>query len=416
MALAVIASLGGTPEPIAHTIREHNPEIVCYLASQQSVVEVGTVHKRLKQWGHSQVDFQTFLVDDVNDLAHCFGKALECAAYLENKGVELDEVMVDCTGGTKPMAAALVLATARKGAAFSYVGGGSRTKDGLGVVETGTEKVYTGISPWQVFAVEEWQHLVWHIEHFQYEAALELINSALPKREPGDRLCWRGLHKVVDGLWRWDQFNHRGAVKSLRQGVEEIRNWTDVKEDKRLADFIAQSMTCLEFLMEMASATSQFKEASKHLVIDLLSNADRRAAQGRYDDAVARLYRALEMQGQIAFRARTGSSTSNVSPEIIPPELREEYSTRYGDAESGKVRIPLHATFRLLKALGDPVGAHFFAHEADFKKILYSRNQSILAHGTEAVSRETFENFRDMLRSAFDIHEEIRFPQLKSPF
>ncbi len=46
-------------------------------------------------------------------------------------------------------------------------------------------------------------------------------------------------------------------------------------------------------------------------MIDLLRNAERRAARGRYDDAAARLYRALEMLAQMRMGARSPALDSS---------------------------------------------------------------------------------------------------------
>jgi CRISPR-associated protein (TIGR02710 family) len=137
---------------------------------------------------------------------------------------------------------------------------------------------------------------------------------------------------------------------------------------------VAQGRECLEFLKALADQTQQFKRPAPLLVADLLANAERRAVQGRYDDATARLYRALEMQGQIAFQELTGASTGNVPEEKIPAALREEYALRYRDPQDGKIKIPLEATFRLLHAVDHPLGQQFLAHQEDFRRLLLARN------------------------------------------
>ncbi|OQX91368.1 MAG: hypothetical protein B6D58_08485, partial [candidate division Zixibacteria bacterium 4484_95] len=52
------------------------------------------------------------------------------------------DIVIDLTGGTKQMSAALALAATEQGLKVSYVGGEERTKDGLGTVVSGTEKIY----------------------------------------------------------------------------------------------------------------------------------------------------------------------------------------------------------------------------------------------------------------------------------
>ncbi|MGO9569889.1 MAG: TIGR02710 family CRISPR-associated CARF protein [Desulfomonilaceae bacterium] len=415
MPLGLMISLGGTPEPLVRAIAEHRPRWVCYFASQRSVVQLGTVHNLLGEEGITLDDFGVVLVDDVNDLVHCFAKGLECASFFAKKGLTPDEVVVDYTGGTKTMTAAMALAAVRKGFSFSYVGGTERTKAGLGTVVGGTEVVYTDVSPWQIFAVEEWQQLVLHVNHYHYEAALLAIKETILRQPPHEHMCWQGLSGVIEGLLKWDQFNHRRALPELREGIQKLETWGRIREDERLRAFVDQARECLEFLQQTASETRGFQRIGRPILVDLLSNADRRAAQGRYDDAMARLYRSLEMRGQLAFEQHTGASTSAVSPDSLPVGLRDEFVTRYQDSETGKLQLPLYATFRVLQALDDPAGHEFFAQQGAFTKVLSARNQSVLAHGIQAVSRETFEEFRDLLRSSFEVYEAVTFPLIQSP-
>ncbi len=131
---------------------------------------------------------------------------------------------------------------------------------------------------------------------------------------------------------------------------------------------------------------------------------------------MARLYRALEMQGQIAFHQKTAASTSEVSLDVVPPTLQDEFSRRYPGPAKGKLKLPLFATFQVLQALGEPIGGQFFAHKADFLKIINARNDSILAHGITPVSKKAFEHLRDLIRQTFRIEETVSFPRLRFPY
>jgi CRISPR-associated protein (TIGR02710 family) len=412
----MIISLGGTPEPLARSIAEHRPAFICFLASHVSVILLGEVKELVEKEGLSFPERRVVLADDVNDLVHCYQKARECTQVPKVQQSSPDQVVVDYTGGTKTMTAALALATVAKGYRFSYVGGEKRNKEGLGVVETGFEVVHLGVSPWQIFAVEEWQHLVLYVGQYQYEAALTLVKQTGNRLPRGEQKLWQALESTLEGLRLWDLFNHREALSKFRQGLGELEDWVRVKDDQVISDFVQQGQVCLAFLKELANETGGFQRLSRLLVVDLVANAERRASQGRYDDAMARLYRALEMVGQIAAEESLGVSTSDFPEEKIPESLREEYCLRYRDRDSGKIKIPLEATFRLLEARGHPAGQQFFARHSDFRKILSARNQSILAHGLQPVMASSYGSLRDLICQAFDLQETVPFPQLRSPY
>ena len=76
-------------------------------------------------------------------LSECFRViSKELPRILKKWEVESKDVVVDYTGGTKTMSVALVLATIQFASTFTYVGGIDRTKDGLGIVINGKEKMW----------------------------------------------------------------------------------------------------------------------------------------------------------------------------------------------------------------------------------------------------------------------------------
>jgi CRISPR-associated protein (TIGR02710 family) len=131
--------------------------------------------------------------------------------------------------------------------------------------------------------------------------------------------------------------------------------------------------------------------ASRARAVDLLANARRRQAEARYDDAVARLYRATEVIAQARLReALNIGETGAVPLDRLPESLRAEFASRRRD--DGTVFLGLQDDYRVLQALGAPLGQRFYdLGLADRQRSpLTARNQSILAHGFEAASERTF--------------------------
>ncbi len=149
-------------------------------------------------------------------------------------------------------------------------------------------------------------------------------------------------------------------------------------------------------------------------VEDLVANAERRAREGKYDDAVTRLYRATEMVAQVRFLKKPlECTTSEVPVEKVPELVREEFCQRYFDPPTGKLRLPLYAAFRLLKAAGAPEGEEFFAREEAFKGLLNARNYSLLAHGATPIRPETYRQFKTLVCEVFGIGDLPSFPSLE---
>ncbi|OQA17126.1 MAG: CRISPR-associated protein (Cas_Cas02710) [Chloroflexi bacterium ADurb.Bin360] len=123
-------------------------------------------------------------------------------------------------------------------------------------------------------------------------------------------------------------------------------------------------------------------------VLDLLNNAQRRAARGRYDDAVARLYRAIEMLAQIRLKQREPSlEASDLQVNLLPEALRSKYEALREPAERGKIRLGLRQDYDLLAELSDPLGNVYQGLSERLLQALLCRNESILAHGQKPITQ-----------------------------
>ena len=149
---AVLVSVGGSPAPVLFTLLKRRPAHVWYFCSADSRQVADDIHAQL-DW---RPDRDFIEVERFEELGPCY-KELRAAipALLRKWKVPAAEVLVDYTGGTKTMSAALVLAAIETFDQFSYVGGAQREQGGLGVTVDGREKVFYQANPWSDLAVRE---------------------------------------------------------------------------------------------------------------------------------------------------------------------------------------------------------------------------------------------------------------------
>ena len=416
MARAMIVSVGGSANPIIKAIDRYQPALVCFFVSEQSVEQVAGI-KQATAVGFTDIKE---LTPSIDDLLTCYGAAIRAAERVEAAGYGADEIVVDYTGGTKSMTAALVLATVSRGYAFSYVSGDERTKGGMGQVIDGKERLVPQLNPREVLAIDEQERLAWLFNHYQFAAATALL-ARLCTRVPQDTRLGRVfacLADAVAGYAAWDRFAHREAAPLLRRGLSELRKCALFLQDSGLESFCLEMEASLAFFERMSDASAKFHpdHLCHEMVIDLVANAERRALEGKYDDAVARLYRALEMAAQTALAARERPLCSKAVPlDEVPAELRDEFAQRYPGRQRGQVTLPLEADYRLLNALGDPLGSRFMAAGDRIRDLLAARNNSILAHGLAPVRPDTYEGLLASLLAMLGVNrrELPRFPTLK---
>jgi CRISPR-associated protein (TIGR02710 family) len=165
-------------------------------------------------------------------------------------------------------------------------------------------------------------------------------------------------------------------------------------------------------LEELCKATPP----SRLHVVDVLANAQRRKEEGRVDDAVARLYRAIEALAQVALKEARGiESTEKIPLDLIPEALRSGWAAR---VREGTLALGLQDAYTLLAGLNHDLGRKFQAAKLDdARSPLTARNRSILAHGFERAPDSVFDSLWSKALLLVEIEKDDlpRFPRLGRP-
>jgi CRISPR-associated protein (TIGR02710 family) len=364
--LATVGTGSGVEEAIAFSIREANPEMVVFLTTPQSSV---TAEKVVRLLGEIPASQQRLMVTDAENVEICYRTAVEAIRNLRGRGYGPAAITCDFTSGTKAMTAGLALAALAEGCSvLSYVGG-SRGVDGR--VVKGSETLLR-LRPVRIWLDRYRQQFIDFFNRYQFGASLEILKGM--KALTGDPEVLAEIEQLrllTLGYDAWDKFDHTRAQEHFASGrLADLARWRIDWEANR------------GFLARACRARSEFGD---EVLCDLFLNAIRRREEGKYDDAVARLYRLIEMQAQATLKSN-GIDTADVDPGRLPGAVRSAYEARRSP-ESGKIVLGLQEDYRVLAVMGDPLG-QCFAGNARLRNLLTVRNLSILAHGRDPVSRE----------------------------
>ncbi len=365
---------------IAVSLRTSNPSKVIFVVSEESYE--ATLPKVMEMQEVPEMEVE--MLRDINDLDEAFEKVLRCIERLVSSGYD---VVVDFTSGTKAMSAGAVLAATQEGVKLSYVAG----KRQGGKVVRGTEKV-TVCSPVRGMLRMQEKMVSGFFDIYQFEAAVRLLREMAEMDASMGEEYMRQL-RIVEGYMLWDRFNHEGAFERL-EGMEGVPAGNK--------EFLGRLLRCRD-------------SKEPYYIADLLNNAERRAEEGKYDDAVARLYRTAEMVAQYRLRGRYGIDTGDVDVSLLGEKAAERYR-RYMD-ERGRIRVGMLRAYELLQELGDELGEMLIA-DRRMRSLLTRRNESILAHGTAPVEEGVFAELRErvveLARKAVpeldSLMEKARFP------
>jgi CRISPR-associated protein (TIGR02710 family) len=290
------------------------------------------------------------------------------------------------------MSAALAVQAHPWGCRFAYVGGTERTKNDVGVVVSGKEQVLHVQNPWEALGYQAVEEATVLFNQGALAAAGKLLDRAmLQVQDPARKRELLGFKFLAHAYDAWDRFDHRHALNRLAE-VQKFANDLVALLGRDRAELLdVQTAGHRRYLAELLDHAGPTPARVK----DLLANARRRAAEGRHDDAVARLYRAIEAIAQVRLReAHSIDDTGHVPPDRLPEGLARRWS---GRVSNGTVFLGLRDDYVLLLELGDELGKLFQDLKLDdrTRSPLVSRNQSILAHGFDQVGDKVYQHLWD---------------------
>lgn len=396
MKKAMIITVGtgtGVENGIAFSIRQHNPELLCFIYSNESERTLEAVLSKLEMQ-KEEVILKQF--DETNDIEKLYQEYSKYVDEIINKGYKASEIVADYTSGTKSMSSALVnVAISKEIGILSYVYG---LRDAQGRVISNTERLST-LSPNAIFTeqkITQFKHL---FNHYQFDVAYELLKNSII--HPNFKELADFYMQLSQAYANWDRFNFKKA--------SEYMNSIDIKIAAQLQ--IKRIIEIHKTQLHKLKQANEQSKLSEDDIRDLFSNALRRYEEGKYDDCVARLYRLVEMIGQVEFEKEFGTPNDKVPIDFLPERLKELYINK---ASNQQVPLGLTETFEVLKEKSSNKRAKIFHEKIDeFKKLLSVRNHSRLAHGQNPISKETSEKLIGFIREVFEIKEEIKFPKLK---
>jgi CRISPR-associated protein (TIGR02710 family) len=376
---------------IVASIRNSNPDYIVFIVTEES--KTGTIPE-IKNLYPELPDNEPVLIKDMNDVNSIYQEITEKIKELKSRKYD---VVIDFTSGTKAMSASAVLAATSEAVMLSYVSG----KRIGGKVVKGEEQVLS-YSP--VKGIVDFQEKILKelFNTYQYESCLEIIRRIGEMTSDPDVVEKLSRYRqLAEGYSLWDKFEHKKALEMLRTFDNSLVN---IEENKRTM-----------FSMEEGG----YKDY-RLLICDLMNNAKRRGEEGKYDDAVARLYRITELIAQSVLRTKYEITSSDVdvwqlkSLDIMEKNTVEKYE-KLRD-EKGTIKLPLKKDFELLNDLGDEIGKKFLADNR-MKDMLAKRNNSILAHDLVPVAKEDAEKMFEIVKEYVElVVEDVAGLMKKSDF
>jgi len=423
--VCLICTVGGSPQPIATAIELIRPAAVWFLVSDPKTGESSRGQVEEREIVYDQrtgavgrglgfvdgcppaVTIRELPADDPDR-----GYAL-CRSWLAEARMRYPDhrFIADYTGGTKSMTGALLMAAfAERDVEVQFMAG---ARPDLAQVRSGSERPKRMAADF-ILAERDFASAQDAVGGYDYAAATQILDnldrrisrlSAKPPQQWRKKLSqsrrWAGV------MARWDAFEHGKAADTACNSGDALSR--ALEESGHLTPLVQLG----------------HREKGKpgwDVCADLWLNALRRGGRGRYDDAVARLYRLTEAAVQARLWTCYRLESERIPSEAVPEGLIRDARWKT-DWKTGAryVELGLFQTVEFLRAKDprDPFVLAFAGESASGEPIkgpkwLAKRNRSILAHGFTCVGEQDWCEARRWCEEAIVpfFPKEARFEQL----
>lgn len=440
---ALILTIGQATEPSIKRINQLKPDFVYFIHSIKSKENALFI---IEETGIENYKFK--LLEDHESVDDSFIKSLECINELEDEY----NIIGDFTVGTKPMVAGLVMACIDKNCEYVYLGESDEDSrhDGMGPVKSGQEKTKNQENPYENYAINEFRSGREFFDKYQFTASYENFTNAELKLKYSDlKERSKMFVKIVRFYDAWDKFNdHLDDIeldKYLQNVIiDKINSKGNLKYyfENEIPGFFNQMKKNRLFLDKKISPKTS--KSIDYYLPDLLNNAKRRIFEGKYDDAVARLYRAMELISQIRLNHYNILDKSKIDDNksfLVDKDKLKKRLSKSNLAEVDMINIngwkndnvkllelDSGKNYKLLKIFANESKYDFTESTEKLVNNYYKintqvqkRNKSILAHGLRPLNKkETEKLFKLVLNHSKklcpNIEKEMelaKFPQFE---
>lgn len=390
------------PKAVEVAVEHLQPKVVAVVTSQENLVNIAVKCSELER--ERGAEFKCFPLDEAMEIGEAFRRFDRILSQLKNMGYEHKDILLDATGGTTPLRVGAVLAAMMRGVEIvhqrvkRYTGG--RWED----YEAKDIELLTMGNPLEDTGLLREGQAVALFNRRDYAAAALVFEDILQRVIGVERThYYRGLLLLAEGYGAWDVADYDTALERLSDARRELSvDFVDPALADRVAALTNQIKANLSFLGRVRGKGRDSLSLEK--VVDMVENARRRIVdQERYDDGVARLYRAVEMWHQWRLRSHYSISTKRVKWEQVDDAVREQFLEEVQTKE-----LPEYLDLTRARLLDHLLSGKAPEDDAVLQKLLSARNSSILAHGMDPISQRTAEKFLKCLDTLVVVPEDLR--------
>ncbi len=325
-------------------------------------------------------DYEIILLEQVDNFNSCFEAFEQKIWQLDVFSEDKFEIIMDYTSGTRTMSAAMACCGMFYSKDLITVSGDNKN----GIVTPGTESIqYQNL--YKVYDKFALMRIRNYFNANRFYTASEILENIVD-----ENINKENLLNLVKAYYAWDNMDFIVAYDYLTKVNLDGFELSEIKDDLKV------NLKALGAIVR--SPHENLKNC--YILASLINNSIRRAEEYKYDDAIARLYRAFELIAQIRLSTYRLISSDLDIDVLLEKNVNQEFIDSLEKTRvDGKIKIGLIKDFEVLAELGDDLGLYFAENRNKINNLTIKRNNSILAHGLESLDKEDFDQFEELVEN-----------------
>ena len=368
---------------IYSSIHKIYPDYIVFFASEISKNVIDYVKELFEADDDEFIegqDYEIVILEQVDNFNNCFEAFEQKIWQLDILSEDKYEIIMDYTSGTRTMSAAMACCGMFYSKDLITVSGDNKN----GIVTPGTESIqYQNL--YKVYDKFSLMRIRNYFNANRFYTASEILNNIVD-----EKINKENLLNLVKAYYAWDNMDFIVAYDYLTKVDLDGFELSEIKDDLKI------NLKALGAIVR--SPHENLKNC--YILASLINNSIRRAEEYKYDDAIARLYRAFELIAQIRLSTyRLISSDLDINV-LLEKNVNQEFIDSLEKTRvDGKIKIGLIKDFEVLAELGDDLGLYFAENRNKINNLTIKRNNSILAHGLESLDKEDFDQFEELVEN-----------------
>lgn len=321
-------------------------------------------------------------------------------------------IIVDPTAGRKIMVASLALSAFYFNLPMVYM----HSVEVDGIVYPFTETLEYIQNPFEYFGDIELKIVEDQFNSHFYKSAMITCEEIIKKtRDPATAKKIELIKDLIKIYMEWDKFYHSEVPQKKPILSERLKNIKEEFERFNFEKLLPENIdNNIEFLEEIDKGYKRnLNIIDEYRIVDVYLGALRKGTmkQGYYDDAVARLYRVIEMCSSYILLKYGIKDLSQPDWNEFCQKINKDLNTLNNEFKNktGKdlpnENLGLDVQMIILSLINDKNAQQIYRIYNAIKKeksgersLMEKRNRSILAHGTDPIQEEDWVKFREKVK------------------